>query len=76
MSPAPVNVSENPTFKLIYFDVKGLSEPIRYLFAYGGQKYEDVRVKDEDWTTLKPSKHHKYQSRKIVRFKSVFVQLL
>lgn len=57
MSPAPVNVSENPTFKLTYFNVKALAEPTRYLFAYGGIEYEDVRINEEEWAALKPSKH-------------------
>lgn len=29
--------------KLIYFDVKGLAETIRYIFAYKGIEYEDFR---------------------------------
>lgn len=66
MSPAPVNVSENPTFKLTYFNVKALAEPIRYLFAYGGIEYEDVRVSSEEWATLKPSKRHKYYENKVL----------
>lgn len=48
--------SQNPTFKLSYFNFKGLGEPIRYLFAYAGQNYEDNRVSQEDWPTIKPSK--------------------
>lgn len=50
------SISEKPTFKLFYFDFKALAEPIRYLFAYGGQEYEDVRISREEWPVLKPSK--------------------
>jgi len=45
--------SKNPTFKLYYFNIRALAEPIRYLFAYGGVAYEDVRVEKADWPTLK-----------------------
>ncbi|VDO93495.1 unnamed protein product [Soboliphyme baturini] len=45
-----------PHYKLTYFDIKGLGEPIRLLFAYVGQPYEDVRVTIEDWPKVKPSK--------------------
>lgn len=48
--------SENPKFKLSYFNVKALAEPIRLLFAYGGVDYEDIRVSHEEWVVLKPSK--------------------
>lgn len=47
--------SKNPTFKLYYFNLRALAEPIRYLFAYGGIAYEDVRVERDDWPKLKPS---------------------
>lgn len=46
--------SENPTFKLTYFNIKGLAEPIRQLFAYGGIEYEDNRIERDDWPALKP----------------------
>lgn len=46
--------SENPTFKLTYFNIKGLAESIRMLFAYGGIEYEDVRIERDDWPALKP----------------------
>lgn len=53
--PGVSQPSENPTFTLFYFNVKALAEPIRFLFAYGGQEYEDVRVTRDEWPALKPS---------------------
>ncbi|XP_037032187.1 glutathione S-transferase-like [Bradysia coprophila] len=47
--------SENPKFKLSYFNVGAIAEPIRLLFAYGGVDYEDIRVSHEEWTVLKPT---------------------
>lgn len=54
-APAPAGPSENPVFTLFYFNVKALAEPIRFLFAYGNQEYEDVRVTRDEWPALKPS---------------------
>lgn len=54
-APGPSQPSENPTFTLFYFNVKALAEPVRFLFAYGGQEYEDVRVTRDEWPALKPS---------------------
>lgn len=45
-----------PSYKLYYFNIKALAEPIRYILAYGGIEYEDVRVERADWPALKPSK--------------------
>ncbi|XP_061399961.1 glutathione S-transferase isoform X2 [Musca vetustissima] len=43
------------TYTLFYFNVKALAEPLRYLFAYGGIEYEDVRVTRDEWPALKPT---------------------
>lgn len=44
-----------PQYKIIYFNVKALAEPMRFLLAYGNIDFEDVRVASEDWPALKPS---------------------
>ncbi|CAJ1337766.1 unnamed protein product, partial [Effrenium voratum] len=33
-----------PTYKLTYFDIRGLAENTRILFALGQQTFEDVRL--------------------------------
>lgn len=43
-----------PQYKLTYFPVKALGEPIRFLFSYGGVEFEDFRFDREDWPKLKP----------------------
>lgn len=44
------------SIKLIYFPVRGRAEPIRYILAQSGGKYEDVRIARENWPQMKPSK--------------------
>jgi len=43
------------TYKLTYFDIKGLGEPIRYLLKYAGISFEDDRFSFEQWPSVKPS---------------------
>lgn len=45
------------SYKLVYFNVMGLGEPIRFLLSYGGVEFEDVRIthSSEDWSNMKPS---------------------
>lgn len=54
--PAEPTEPVKHTYTLFYFNVKALAEPLRYLFAYGGIEYEDVRVTRDEWPALKPSK--------------------
>lgn len=35
---------QNSQYKLLYFNLRGLSEPVRYIFAYAGVEYEDERI--------------------------------
>ena len=45
------------TYKLTYFPVTALGEPIRFLLAYGDMKYDDYRFERADWPSLKPCKY-------------------
>jgi len=42
-------------YKLTYFNARGLTEPIRYIFAYAEVNYDDVRIEKEAWPELKPN---------------------
>jgi len=42
------------SYKLYYFNVRGLGETIRLIFAAAGQEYEDFRFEKEDWPNHKP----------------------
>ena len=40
-------------YRLEYFNVRGIAEPIRWMFAYANQQYEDVRFEKEAWPARK-----------------------
>ncbi|KAG5867396.1 hypothetical protein JTB14_025227 [Gonioctena quinquepunctata] len=50
-----VFVEMAPAYKVTYFNITALGEPIRFLLSYGGLEFEDVRVSEEQWPTLKSS---------------------
>lgn len=45
-----------PNYKLTYFDMKTLGEPIRFLLSYMGEEFEDNRINLEQWQELKDRK--------------------
>ena len=38
------------TYKLYYFNYRGVAEPIRIIFAQAGVEYRDFRMENEQWT--------------------------
>ncbi|KAJ8675365.1 hypothetical protein QAD02_011151 [Eretmocerus hayati] len=40
-------------YKLTYFNITGIGEPIRFLLSYGGADYEDKRIEFEEWPQYK-----------------------
>ncbi|CAB0041531.1 unnamed protein product [Trichogramma brassicae] len=43
-----------PSYKVTYFPVKALAEPIRFLLSYGDIEFVDDRFNREDWPKIKP----------------------
>lgn len=50
-----------PTYKLSYFNITALGEPIRYLLSYGKAPFEDHRVEKEQWIGEPALKACKYK---------------
>lgn len=48
-----------PSYKLSYFGIPGRGEIARFLFHYGGIKFEDHRFGFEEWPAIKGSKYLK-----------------
>ncbi|KFO24966.1 Hematopoietic prostaglandin D synthase [Fukomys damarensis] len=47
-----------PNYKLMYFNMRGRAEIIRYIFAYLDIKYEDHRIEEADWPEIKSMQNH------------------
>ncbi len=46
--------TNQPYYKLTYFDIRGRAEFIRWILAVASQPYVDNRVDMNDWQALKP----------------------
>jgi len=44
---------ETPKFKLTYFNLKWLAEPIRFILSYVEEDFQDNRIEQEDWDKVK-----------------------
>lgn len=47
-------MQQDYSYRLIYFNARGSAELIRYIFAYAGKSYKDLRFEKEDWPKFKP----------------------
>nr|AVC68803.1 glutathione S-transferase 6 [Subpsaltria yangi] len=45
----------SPKYKLTYFNGKGIGESLRWLLAYSGEEFEDIRFTIEEWPSIKPT---------------------
>lgn len=43
-------------YKIYYFNVKALGEPLRFLLSYKNIPFEDIRIESEDWPNHKSCK--------------------
>uniref|UniRef100_A0A915NMS2 glutathione transferase n=1 Tax=Meloidogyne floridensis TaxID=298350 RepID=A0A915NMS2_9BILA len=51
----PSGLYKMTNYKLIYFDARGICEPIRLLFHYAHVPFDDVRISRKQWLALKDS---------------------
>jgi glutathione S-transferase len=45
-----------PEYKLYYFPLRARAEAIRLMFHYKGIPFDDVRVSDNEWSSIKDGK--------------------
>lgn len=44
-----------PKLVLMYFDMPGVAQPIRWALEQSGQEWEDKRLTEEEFGVVKPS---------------------
>eukprot|EP00914_Ancora_sagittata_P018857 GHVO01037342.1.p1 GENE.GHVO01037342.1~~GHVO01037342.1.p1 ORF type:complete len:105 (-),score=2.22 GHVO01037342.1:189-503(-) len=64
-----------PNYKLMYFDAKGLGEPVRWMFVLAEQPYEDYRLKEGEWPSVKPSRLE-YEITNLAMHINIIIQTL
>lgn len=57
-------------YSLYYFPVRNLAEPIRMLFHYHSQKFEDIRITPEEWPKRKQGDTYLYAVQSTYVFRS------
>lgn len=57
-SQAILKMTES-TYKLLYFDIRGMAECVRYMFAYADVEFEDCRISREEWPAIKEGTYKK-----------------
>lgn len=60
-------------YKLVYFSIRGLGEPIRLLLNYAKIDFEDVRIHLEAWPEIKPSNFKNKKIKQKMHFYVVFL---
>ncbi|XP_050495501.1 uncharacterized protein LOC126876643 [Bombus huntii] len=65
-------MSDEPTYKLIYFNARGSAEHIRYIFAYIGIEYTDERIPLQLWPEYKDCKREESIFTFIVQLSDIY----
>ncbi|XP_077981200.1 glutathione S-transferase 1-like [Glandiceps talaboti] len=60
-----------PTYRLSYFDIRGIAEPIRLIFAVAGVEFEDKRITEEQWPSEKTSGKYPFGTMPILEVDGV-----
>lgn len=45
------------TYKLTYFNLRGVAEPIRLMFKYANVEFEDVQIDYKKWNDVKKGEY-------------------
>lgn len=69
-----VKLFKMPDYKLTYFNITGLGEPIRFMLSYGNLDFEDNRISNENWPKIKDSKRQNAYKHDAINIKLRFLQ--